>query len=244
MPTNLSITVVICAYNEEEWIAATLDSLTQQRRFPDEIIVVNNASTDRTSAIIENFISAHPELNIKQVYEAKQGLHHAREAGWRATSGDIVAITDADIRFPEDWLEIIEASFQNDPEVQAITGIVRYPEAPAFINWVTWICDQLYQPEGIGKFITQEYILNGGNSAYRRSALEAVNGYLDKPSDLLEDRYMSRQMHEANFKIKFVRNLKVWHSFRRFEKDGWRGYMNYIFFYDVETVYPDHINQE
>lgn len=244
MPTNLSITVVICAYNEEEWIAATLDSLTQQRRFPDEIIVVNNASTDRTSAIIENFISAHPELNIKQVYEAKQGLHHAREAGWRATSGDIVAMTDADIRFPEDWLEIIEASFQNDPEVQAITGIVRYPEAPAFINWVTWICDQLYQPEGIGKFITQEYILNGGNSAYRRSALEAVNGYLDKPSDLLEDRYMSRQMHEANFKIKFVRNLKVWHSFRRFEKDGWRGYMNYIFFYDVETVYPDHINQE
>jgi glycosyltransferase involved in cell wall biosynthesis len=244
MPASLSISVVICAYNEEEWIAATLNSLSHQRRLPDEIIVVDNVSTDKTQGIVETFIAAHPDLNIELIYEVKQGLHHAREAGWRAASSDIVAMTDADICFPGDWLEIIETNFQNDPEVQAITGIVRYPEAPAFINWVTWICDQLYQPEGIGKFITQEYVLNGGNSAYRRSALEAVNAYLNKPTDLLEDRYMSRQMHEANFKIKFVRNLKVWHSFRRFEKDGWRGYMNYIFFYDVETVYPDHINQE
>lgn len=244
MPSNLSISVVICAYNEEEWIAATLNSLSQQRRLPDEIIVVNNASTDKTEQIVEAFIVAHPELNLKLVYEAKQGLHHAREAGWRSASSDIIAMTDADICFPSDWLEIIEASFQDDSEVQAITGIVRYPEAPAFINWVTWICDQLYQPEGVGKLITTEYVLNGGNSAYRRSALEAVNGYLDKPVGELEDRYMSRQMHEANYKIQFVRHLKVWHSFRRFEKDGWRGYMNYIFFYDVETVYPDHINQE
>jgi cellulose synthase/poly-beta-1,6-N-acetylglucosamine synthase-like glycosyltransferase len=171
-------------------------------------------------------------------------LHHAREAGWRAASSDIIAMTDADIQFPVDWLEIIESSFSQDAEVQAITGIVRYPDAPFFINWVTWICDQIYQPEGVGKLITQEYVLNGGNSAYRRSALEAVNGYLDKPLRVLEDRHMSGMLHRANFKIKFVRNLKVHHSFRRFEKDGWRGYMNYIFFYDVDTVYPDHINQE
>jgi glycosyltransferase involved in cell wall biosynthesis len=243
MLINLSISVVICAYNEEEWIGATLDSLTQQNRFPDEVIVVDNASTDKTPAIVEAFIKKHLELNIKLVYEAKQGLHHAREAGWRAASSDIIAMTDADIRFPPDWLEIVVSSFR-DSEIQAITGIVRYPEAPAFIDWITWLTDQIYQPEGIGKLITKEYVLNGGNSAYRRSALEAVNGYLDKPSDLLEDRHMSRQMHNANFKIKFVRNLKVWHSFRRFEKDGWHGYMNYIFFYDVETVYPDHISQE
>lgn len=244
MPSNLSISVVICAFNEEEWIGITLQSLTGQRHPPDEIIVVNNASTDNTAEIINQFIEDHLDLNIKLVNEEKQGLHHAREAGWRNASSDIIAMTDADIRFPEDWLEIIVSTFSEDSEVQAITGIVRYPDAPAFIDWITWLTDQLYQPEGIGKFMTKEYVLNGGNSAYRRSALEVVNGYLDKPSDLLEDRHMSRQMHEANFKIKLVRHLKVWHSFRRFEKDGWRGYMNYIFFYDVETVYPDHISQE
>jgi glycosyltransferase involved in cell wall biosynthesis len=244
MLQNLSISVVICAYNEEEWIGKTLESLLYQRRLPNEVIVVNNASTDNTSKIIETFINNHPALNIKLIYEAKQGLHHAREAGWRTTTSDIIAMTDADIQFPIDWLEIIETTFQNDADVQAITGIVRYPKVPAFINWVTWICDQIYQPEGIGKFITEEYVLNGGNSAYRRTALESVNGYLDKSPDVLEDRYMSHALQEADFKIQFVRDLKVWHTFRRFEKDGWRGYMNYIFFYDVETVYPDHINQE
>ncbi len=244
MPPNLSLSVVICAYNEEEWIGKTLESLLHQHRLPDEIIVVNNASTDTTPEIVNTFIRKHPNVNIQLIYEAKQGLHHAREAGWRYASSDIIAMTDADIHFPENWLEIIERTFQNDSEVQAVTGIVRYPKAPSFINWVTWICDQLYQPEGIGKFITEEYVLNGGNSAYRRTALEAVNGYLDKSPQVLEDRHMSHALHTAGFKIKFNRNLKVWHTFRRFEKDGWRGYMNYIFFYDVKTVYPDHINQE
>lgn len=240
----LSISVVICAFNEEAWILKTLESLLGQRRKADEVIVVNNASTDKTGDVCESFIRKHPELNVKVVYEAKQGLHHAREAGWRAASSDIVAMTDADIQFPADWLEIIEAQFSTDAELQAITGIVRYSDAPAFINWVTWISDQLYQPEGIGKFMTKEYVLNGGNSAYRRTALEAVNGYLNKAPRTLEDRHMSAALHKANYKIKFVRNLKVFHTFRRFAKDGWRGYMNYIFFYDVDTVYPDHINQE
>ena len=243
MPEQVTISVVICAYNEEQWIENTLQSLTKQRLRPDEVIVVNNASTDHTAEIVEAFIKNHPELHTRLIDEPKKGLHHAREAGWRAASSELIAMTDADIQFPPDWLEIIATSF-SESDVAAITGIVRYPNAPIFIDWVTWICDQLYQPEGIGKWITDEYVLNGGNSAYRRTALEAVNGYLDKPADMLEDRYMSRQIHQANFKIKFVRNLKVWHSFRRFEKDGWRGYMKYIFFYDVETVYPDHLGEE
>lgn len=241
MPEKIS--VVICAYNEQDFIADTIKSLSQQRRLPDEVIVVNNASTDNTADVIQACIEEYPQLNIRLINEQKKGLHHAREAGWRQAIGDIIAMTDADIRFPEDWLEIIEASFE-DQEVGAITGIVRYPEAPKFIDWVTWVCDQLYQPEGIGKMITKEYVLNGGNSAYRRSTLEVVDGYLGKPDDVLEDRHMSHQIHEANIKIIFVRELKVWHSFRRFEKDGWRGYMNYIFFYTPENVYPDHLELE
>ena len=239
MPT---ISVVICAHNEEDWIAHTIESLAQQKRLPDEVIVVDNASTDSTAKIVQNYAAKFPQLNIQMVYEAKKGLHYAREAGWRATSSEIVVNTDADITFPHDWLAIIDQTFQ-DANVDAITGIVRYNDAPSFINWVTWATDQLYQPEGIGKLMTQEYVLNGGNSAYRRSVLEAVNGYLEKPADMLEDRYMSHQIQNRGYHIKFVRNLKVWHTFRRFSRLGWRGYMNYIFFYTAENVYPDHLSE-
>ena len=237
---KLSISVVICAFNEQDWIAKALASLAEQKRPADEIIVVNNASTDNTEAVVQRFINDHPTLPIRIVYETKKGLHHAREAGWRATHSDIVVNTDADITFPHNWLQLVENAFQ-DQNVAAITGIVRYNDALPIINWVTWACDQVFQPEGVGRLMTKEYVLNGGNSAYRRSVLEAVNGYLGKPEGMLEDRYMSSQIQTRGYKIKFVRNLKVWHTFRRFNKDGWRGYLKYMFFYTPENVYPDHL---
>ncbi len=240
MPT---ISVVICAHNEEDWIKRALNALAQQYHPADEIIVVDNASTDRTAEIVNTFAQNHPQANVRSVYEARKGLYIARETGWRAASSDIVAMTDADITFPPDWVQIIHEEFSSS-DVDAITGSIRYDDAPAFINWVTWLSDQLYQPEGIGRLMTSEYVLNGGNSAYRRTALEAVNGYVDKPADEFEDRYMSQQMHAHNFTIKFVRRLKVWHTFRRFAKDGWRGYLNYIFYYDVDGLYADHIEAD
>jgi glycosyltransferase involved in cell wall biosynthesis len=238
--SKLTLSVVICAYNEQEWITRALDSLLEQRRRPDEVIVVNNASTDNTEQTVRQFISAHPDLNTRLVFQAQKGLHHAREAGWRATTSDIVVMTDADITFPPDWLQIVEQAF-TDPSVDAITGIVRYNDTSPVINWITWICDQLYQPEGVGRLMVKEYVLNGGNSAYRRRVLEAVNGYADKPRDLLEDRHMSHKIQSAGYKISFVRNNKVWHTFRRFKKEGFRGYLKYIFFYSPENVYPDHL---
>lgn len=235
-----SISVVICAYNEEAWLGRTLQSLLQQSRQADEIIVVNNASTDGTPEVIDRFAASHPDHCIRRVDQPLKGLHHAREAGWRAAQGDILVMTDADITFPADWLRNIENAFQ-DLSIDALTSSVRYQDAPAFINWVTWITDQLYQPERIGRFITKSYCLNGGNSAYRRSVLEAVNGYTGKPANLLEDRHMSKKIQDAGYRIRFDRTNNVWHTFRRYQKDGWRGYLNYIFFYEPEHIYADHL---
>lgn len=240
---RLTLTVVICAYNEQDWIGRALGSLLHQQRKPDEVIVVDNASTDATGQIVDDFAAQHPALNVRRVMQPIKGLHHAREAGWRAAAGDIVVMTDADITFPPDWLHIIESSFA-DESVDAITGIIRYNDAHPVINWVTWISDQLYQPEGIGKLITKEYNLTGGNSAYRRRVLEAVDGYTGKPKDVLEDRHISSKVQRAGYTVCFVRQCKVWHTFRRYKKNGWRGYLQYIFLYEPEEIWADHLAQE
>jgi len=238
---KLTLSVIICAYNEQDWIGKTLNSLLQQKRLPDEIIVVNNASTDNTEGVVRQIIAEHPELPIKIVLQPRKGLHHARETGWRAARSDIIVITDADILFPPEWLQQYETAFA-DPSVDAITGILRYNDAPAIINWMTWISDQLYQPEGIGRLMTKEYVLTGGNSAYRRTMLEAVDGYLNKPPDMLEDRHMSHKIQSAGYKVIFARQIKVWHTYRRFQKEGLRGFLKYTVFYSAENVYPDHLS--
>ncbi len=238
----MKISVTICAYNEQDWIEDTLTSLLKQKRLPDEIIVVNNASTDKTAEIVQRFSDTHPERNVRLVYEAKKGLHHARETAWRSASGDLIITTDADIRFPPRWVQIFEQEFNAHPDVAGMSGPVRYHDALPFINWYTWFFEQINQPEGVGKWFSKEHHLNGGNSAYRRTALEAVNGFLDKPPKIIEDMHIGNKLIAAHYGLRFVRRNPVWHTFRRFNKDGWQGYWRYMFGYNLdnlENLYPD-----
>src|SRR5260221_13500352 len=125
-PSNkLSIADVFYAYNEEALIIMTLESLMKQKRLPDEVIVVNNASTDNTAQVVQRFIDQHPGGHISLIHEPQKGLYHARDKGWRTAHSDVIASTDADTTFPDDWLEIIERQFA-EPGVVAITGIIRF----------------------------------------------------------------------------------------------------------------------
>jgi glycosyltransferase involved in cell wall biosynthesis len=95
--------VIVCAYNEAEWLPGCLDSLCRQTRPADEIIVVNNASTDATREVA----ALYPGVLI--VDEPRKGLVLARRAGYLAASGEVLVYTDADCRAPEPWLVIAGA---------------------------------------------------------------------------------------------------------------------------------------
>lgn len=235
-PKKLSISVVICAYNEEDWIIPTLASLLHQRRLPDEIIIVDNASTDNTAQRVQQFLDSHSNRIIKLVHEPKKGLHQARDTGWRASTGDIIVSTDADMVFPENWLAIIETTFAN-PDIHAITGAFRYTDALPIADWVTGMNDAQ-------RAKAENTHLNGGNSAIRRHVLEEVDGYVGKPFDEFEDQFLSKKIHAAGYSILFLPELRLGHTFRRFNKDGLWGYIKYIFFYTAENIYPDHLSSE
>jgi glycosyltransferase involved in cell wall biosynthesis len=102
---GLTITVVVCAYNEAPLLPACLYSLRAQTRPPDQILVVNNASTDDTRA------AAHAVPGVTVIDEPMKGLVIARETARRVAHGDIVAYVDADCRAPIVWLERLEARF-------------------------------------------------------------------------------------------------------------------------------------
>ncbi len=88
----MTITVIVCAYNEAQYLAACLHALLAQTRPADQIIVVDNASSDGTGAVARSI------AGVLVVDEPARGLVLARERGRLAARGDILAYIDADCR--------------------------------------------------------------------------------------------------------------------------------------------------
>lgn len=123
MDNNLSISVIIITRNRAESLNETLISLTKQSRQPDEVIVVDNDSKDNTREVALNFSD---RLNIKCIYEAIRGIPHARNAGIRNATGDIIASIDDDCVADENWLKHIEIPFIRDPNIGVVGGELSY----------------------------------------------------------------------------------------------------------------------
>lgn len=114
----MRLSLIIPAYNEERYIGACLESVIHQTSPPDEVIVVENASTDRTAQIAAAF-------PVRVIREDRKGLIHARNRGFDEAKGDILARTDADAVLPARWIETLRRHF-SDPAVDAVTGPVLF----------------------------------------------------------------------------------------------------------------------
>jgi glycosyltransferase involved in cell wall biosynthesis len=117
--TRLSVSVVIATRNRAEMLGCTLQSLLRQERLPDEVVIVDNASTDMTAAVALSF---RDRLNLKLVREDRVGIPHARNAGLRHATGDILAFLDDDCEAQPDWLAEMEKPFLKDPHVASVGG--------------------------------------------------------------------------------------------------------------------------
>src|ERR1700744_2166859 len=102
------LSFVVPAFNEEAYLPACLQEiLAQAAPFDDavEIIVVNNASSDRTREVALSF------PGVKVVDEPQKGLTYARQAGFLASSGDLIANVDSDSRLTPGWLDQVLTTF-------------------------------------------------------------------------------------------------------------------------------------
>ncbi len=109
---KIFISVVVPAYNEEKNIGRCLTSLKKQN-FPQknyEIIVVNNASTDRTEQVAQ-------KKGVKVIFEPKKGISSALKRGFETARADLIALIDADTVAPKEWLANIYRAFENDKDV-------------------------------------------------------------------------------------------------------------------------------
>ncbi|HWM33272.1 MAG TPA: glycosyltransferase family A protein [Pseudolysinimonas sp.] len=116
---DLAISVVIPVRNDAAMLATALDSLRSQHRRPDEIIVVDNGSSDASAAVAR-------DAGARVVPEPVRGIPSATATGYDAARGDIIARIDADSVCRPDWLARIERRFRAEPDLDLLTGDARF----------------------------------------------------------------------------------------------------------------------
>ncbi len=131
---NATVSVVISTYNYGHYISAALESVLAQTHPPDEIVVVDDGSTDSTEAKVATFAGA----GVRYVHQANQGAGAARNRGIAETQGDLLAFLDADDRWVPDKLARQLAHLARYPTVGLITGsewqVYESGQAPRYIH--------------------------------------------------------------------------------------------------------------
>ena len=218
----MKISFVIPAYNEEKYIADCLRAVQAEisrfgRERPDvvlEVVVVNNASTDRTRAIIQGF------RNVRIVDEFRKGLVRARHAGFVATDGELVANIDADTRVPPGWLSRVFAEFQRNPQLVVLSGPYYYHDLslPARML-VTVFYFGGYMISQFNRMFGKGGLIQGGNFVIRRDAWSGVGGFDTSIEFYGEDTDVARRLSQVG-KVKWTWKLSMHTTARRLKHEG------------------------
>ena len=124
-----SVSVVIPVRNDAVLLEHCLRALDRQTRRADEVVVVDNGSTDDTVAVAERF-------GARVVTEPVQGIPRASAAGYDAATGDIIARLDADSRPRPDWIERIDRSFRSHDGLDFLTGDPSFYGSTPLVHWM------------------------------------------------------------------------------------------------------------
>ncbi|WP_298229530.1 glycosyltransferase family 2 protein [Gryllotalpicola sp.] len=204
---------MIPVLNDGEMLRRVLADLAAQTRPADELIVVDNGSTDDTGDVARG-------AGAIVLLQPVKGIMSAAATGYDAATGDVIARLDADSRPYPDWLERIEREFDSSPAIGVLTGPGDFYGARA---WVNWIAEHLYIGayfNVVGPWLTNVPVF-GSNFAMRRSVWQETSPLVHRDTPHVHDDLDLALHLPLDVVTRYDHTLRVGVSARPF--DSWSG---------------------
>jgi glycosyltransferase involved in cell wall biosynthesis len=165
------ISVIIPAFNVEEYIGQAIESVLRQSRGDFELIVVDDGSLDRTAEVAGSF----EDSRVRVVHQPNVGFAAARNRGLEVSTGAYVAFLDGDDQWLAEKLEVQAAWLDRHPETDLVFGATRMVERDG-----SDAGRAIIRNPGVASFarmLTEDLIGNGSSQMLRREAAERAGGF-------------------------------------------------------------------
>lgn len=220
----MKISIIVCSHNRAAALENTLhaiDAVVVPSGCDAELVVVDNASTDNTSAIARQ--TRMEKMPVRCLFESRKGLSNARNTGIVQTRGEIVVFTDDDVAPAPNWLEQLAQPLL-EGRCDGVAGGVRLAEhlRRPWMNQThrNWLAAQNPAPHDTAQLV-------GANMGFHRSVLERVPGFdPELGAGALgygEDTLFSMQMIEAGYRLRSASDAVVIHHLdaSRLRRSAW-----------------------
>lgn len=208
------VSVVIAAYNEEVNIIRCLDSLANSKtKYPIEIVVVDNNSSDNTAAVVHKFPS------VTYAFQKIQGCGIARQLGQETAKGKYILTADADTHYPPKWIDILMAQLEK-PGVVCVYGRYSFISDEKTPRWKLTIYETLSDIMGLVKSYKRPYLNALGMTMGYVKELGLKIGFVPEHIRGEDGRMAFDLMKFGKIKGVYSGRARVWTITRTISQDG------------------------
>jgi len=211
------LSLVICTYNRDKFIADCLNSINHQTLANDlyEVLLINNNCTDLTESIVNNYIADNPTINIRQIMEPNQGLSFARNRGIKESTSELICYVDDDAILPATFLETVVDIMQENQNYAGIGGKVIPEYETKQPDWyhslLRMFVTHIDYGESMFKCYGKKYP-PGCNMTYRKNILLQCGGFNNALKWRTDDKYIFFEVRKLNDNIYYRPELWVRHQ--------------------------------
>lgn len=232
----MSVSIIVPVFNEVAVIDRCLRAILAQTTPAEEVLVVDNRSTDGTRDSVRAIMAEHPHSGIRLLQQnERQGLVPTRNAGMDAARGAVLGRIDADTVIASDWVARVSGVFA-DTTVDAASGAMEYYDLPLRVLGRR-IDDRFRRLQA--RWAGEHVFLFGSNMAVRADAWHEVRDHLcdDRADVLHEDLDIAIHLARAGRRVVYSSAMIAGMSLRRLD-DRPHAFRRYV--QRFETTYSSH----